>query len=327
MTPDLTVVICAFNAERYIERTLEGLFAQTCRTFRLLVVDDCSTDRTVDIVERFIRARRWEDCNVVSMPRNVGVTACRKFAEQNVDTELVLYFDADDIPRPDMIEKLSGVLRRDAECMGVGCHCDYIDENDRRIGGGFYIGPRSKREFIERASAAKLMFLHHPMFRLPLARAVGGWAVEGFPEGPIRYQDKCEDLDLWTRMSDLYAEGKYFVVIPEALFLYRKHTGANSASTRPMNERMRHIKANVKRRRAGLSDLDFVDYLASLGAWRRLRNAVYDASGDCYKRAGFHYLAGNYIRFLVNLGCSAILSPTYVFQKFSANVSLSRKSS
>lgn len=54
------------------------------------------------------------------------------------------------------------------------------------------------------------------------ALSVGGYIIDGFPSGKPRYQDYCEDLDLWTRMSDLYIEGKAIVVIPETLCLYRK---------------------------------------------------------------------------------------------------------
>ena len=44
---ELTICICAYNAERYIEQTLDGLYHQTFRDFDLLIVNDCSTDGTV----------------------------------------------------------------------------------------------------------------------------------------------------------------------------------------------------------------------------------------------------------------------------------------
>ncbi|MFM9587287.1 glycosyltransferase family 2 protein, partial [Streptomyces caniscabiei] len=45
---DLTVAICMYNAERYIEETLECLMAQTVQDFHLFIVNDCSTDSSVE---------------------------------------------------------------------------------------------------------------------------------------------------------------------------------------------------------------------------------------------------------------------------------------
>lgn len=322
MSIDLTVAICVFNGETYITKTLESFYNQTLGDFELLVVDDCSTDETATVVKKFIEEHGWDRCSIVTLPQNIGLAGARKYAEQHIETDLILDFDADDVALPHLVERLIGVMRQQPDCMGVGCYCDYIDEHDKLMGGGFYIGPRTKRDFMEKASAEKLMFLHHPMYRRSDARSVGGRSVTGFPTGPIRYQDMCEDLDLWTRMSDLYTEGKYFIVVPEPLFHYRKHAHSMSANSGPMNERMRHIKANLKRRRSGLAELSFPDHVESQNLWRRFRNALHDNSCDHFKRAGFFYLKRQYLSFLTNLTLAAALSPSYVYQKLRSNLSL-----
>lgn len=50
---NLTLAICMYNAERYIEETLQCILAQTVQDFHLLIVNDCSTDKSVEIVTRF----------------------------------------------------------------------------------------------------------------------------------------------------------------------------------------------------------------------------------------------------------------------------------
>lgn len=50
---DLTLAICMYNAERYIEETLGCVMEQTIQNFHLLIIDDCSTDGSLDKVERF----------------------------------------------------------------------------------------------------------------------------------------------------------------------------------------------------------------------------------------------------------------------------------
>ena len=52
MERDVTVAICMYNAEKYIEETLACIMAQTLQDFHLLIVDDCSTDSSVECVRR-----------------------------------------------------------------------------------------------------------------------------------------------------------------------------------------------------------------------------------------------------------------------------------
>ena len=55
MTNDLTLAICMYNAEKYIEETLQCIMTQTMQDFHLLIVNDCSTDNSVQIVEDFFK--------------------------------------------------------------------------------------------------------------------------------------------------------------------------------------------------------------------------------------------------------------------------------
>jgi len=320
--PDLTVVICAYNAADFIEETLFGFKNQTFKAFKLLVIDDCSTDMTSEFTKSFITRFRQSYWSVIKLPANVGLANSRKFSENLVDTEFVLDFDADDIPLPDMLEKLINILRIDPLCMGVGCYCDYINSEGNKIGTGFYVGPLSKKQFHIQASQNKLIFLHHPMYRRQFAKDVGGRAVNGFPQGQIRYQDMCEDLDLWVRMSDFYQQGNYFVVLPEPLFLYRKHTNAMSNNSAAMNERIRHIKYNLIRRRNGLPELSFLDYLNSRSNYQIYYNKWIDKSAYLYKQAGRAFVERNYIRLFFYMSCCFLLSPKFLIKKTISNIKL-----
>ena len=77
----------------------------------------------------------------------------------------------------------------------------------------------------------KLIFMASTsIYNREIALLVGGHSIKGFPEGKPRYQDLCEDLDLWTRMSDLYKEKKAIIVLPEVLYQYRKGDGMSMSS-------------------------------------------------------------------------------------------------
>jgi len=317
---NLTICICAYNAEKYIVKTLRSLYEQTYRDFDFLLIDDCSSDKTQEVVQAFIDEHQWASARIVHLDENGGLAHGRHVAEKLVNTEYLGFFDADDLALPTYVEKLYSRIQQDPNCMAVGCFCEYIDEQGKRIGGGIHIGNITPEEFYDRASREKLMFMSaSSLIRVSDMKRAGGRNINGFPSGKPRYQDMCEDLDLWTRMSDFYKEGKYIVVVPEVLFQYRKMVSSMSANGRAMSMRMRHIKCNLKRRRRGEAELSFIDYLASLTTWQKIKYAYSDWSQGFYKQAGFRYMQKHYLRFMWNFGCAALFNPGYFLQKMKHN--------
>lgn len=153
-------------------------------------------------------------------------------------------------PYPTLVEKLYDKISSDPDLIAVGCHLEYMDSEGRKMKGGIFLGETTKKGFYEKAAKEKLIFMQPTaIYDRKAALRVGGHNVEGFPSGKPRYQDLCEDLDLWTRMSDLYTENKAIVVVPKILCRYRKHESAMSTDSTGMLLRMRHIKTNLKRRR------------------------------------------------------------------------------
>ena len=228
MNIDLTLAICMYNAEKYITGTLQSVIEQSMQNFHLLIVNDCSTDNSVQLVEKFFEhhPRQYELCN---LKENQGIAYARNYALNHTDTRYMIFIDADDCPLPQLLEKEYTVISNDQELMAVSSWLQFVDTNCNPIKGGLFIGDTTKKSFMERAKAAKRIFLPiQTMFDRECAIKVGGFCCAGFPEGKPRYRDFCEDLDLWTRMSDLYAEGKYMLVLPEVLYLYRKTDGLSS---------------------------------------------------------------------------------------------------
>lgn len=321
MSRNLTICVCAYNAEKYIVKTLNSLYNQTYSDFDFLFIDDCSTDDTHRKVQSYFYEHPYINAKIIHLSKNRGLAYGRKIAERLVTTEYILFFDADDLALPHYVEKLYMRIQQDAHCMAVGCYCEYIDDAGNLIGGGIRIGSKTPEEFRNRAAKEKLMFMSaSSIIRVSDMRQAGGRRIEGFPSGKPRYQDMCEDLDLWTRMSDFFKDGKYIVVVPEVLFQYRKMASSMSANGRAMSMRMRHIKCNLKRRRRGEAELTFIDYLDSLTTWQKVKYAYSDWSQGFYKQAGFHYMKKNYLRFLLNFSCAALFNPGYFLQKMKHNM-------
>lgn len=316
---NLTVAICMYNAEKYVEETLECLTNQTRQDFDLLIVNDCSTDHSVEVVEEYFK-KNPRQYRLVTLPVNGGLCAGRRYVEDNVKSKYLLFVDADDRPLPTFVEKLYNKISSDPKLMAVGCHLGYINMDGQKVNGGIFIGETTKEGFKEKASKEKLIFMASTsIYNREVALSVGGHNVLGFPTGKPRYQDLCEDLDLWTRMSDLYKDGMAIVVIPEILYEYRKGDGM-SMSSYGMLLRMRHIKTNLKRRRSGQPELTFIEFRDSLTSEQEKALRLEAKAADNLRIAYYSVKKGNVFRGLYALGVSICSNPHYFYDKFKHNI-------
>lgn len=320
---NLTLAICLYNAEKYIAETLQSVCGQTMQDFHLLIVNDCSTDNSVAVVEEFFSGhpRQYE---LISFESNKGIGYARHYAERHAGTPYMMFLDADDILLPEAVETMYSKITSDPDLMAVGCYLEYINESGKQIGGGLFLGETTKEGFYEKARNRKLIFMQPTaIYDRELALSVGGYVVDGYPEGKPRYQDYCEDLDLWTRMSDLYKEGKAIVVVPEVLCLYRKGGGLSS-STFNMILKMRYTKTNLLRRRKGEQELTFIEFYNGLTE-KEINGFRRDAKAADSLRNGVFYLKRkNIFRAVWLIVQSVWYRPSYILDKLKHNSGLKK---
>ena len=310
-----------YNAEKYIEETLACIMAQTMQDFHLLLVDDCSTDRTVEYVERFFQQKQRQ-YELVKLTQNQGIAYGRNFALHHAQTKYLIFVDSDDLPLPQLLEKEYQVLSNDENLIAVSSWSQFIDAKSKKMRGGLFIGDTTKAQFLKRAQAAKRVYLPiQTMFNRAAAIRVGGFSLDGYPDGKPRYRDFCEDLELWTRLSDLYAEGKYIIVLPEVLYLYRKSEGLSSSHFN-MIIKMEYVKVNLRRRRRGVEEMSFIDYYNSLSEIERARLQKDSHAADCLRNGVFYIREKKIIRGLALLFECVWNHPSYIIDKVIANSGL-----
>ena len=321
---EITLAICMYNAEKYIEETLACIKAQTMQDFHLLLVDDCSTDRTVEYVERFFQQKQRQ-YELVKLTQNQGIAYGRNFALHHAQTKYLIFVDSDDQPLPLLLEKEYNALLSDKNLIAVSSWSQFIDAKNKKMSGGLFIGDTTKAQFLKRAQAAKRVYLPiQTMFDRAAAIRVGGFSLDGYPDGKPRYRDFCEDLELWTRLSDLYAEGKYIIVLPEVLYLYRKSEGLSSSHFN-MIIKMEYVKVNLRRRRKGMKELTFIDYYNSLSEIERARLQKDSHAADCLRNGVFYIREKKIIRGLALLFECVWNHPSYIIDKVIANSGLFKK--
>ena len=110
---ELDIIIPAYNAERYLRECVDSVLKQqTQYSFRVLAIDDGSTDETPEILDEY--AARDSRVNVIHQ-ENRGHSGARNAGLEIADAELVMFLDSDDVLFPDAVEQLAGaVLNGDA---------------------------------------------------------------------------------------------------------------------------------------------------------------------------------------------------------------------
>lgn len=117
MDDKVTVVTPSWNSERYIEATIESVQAQTYTNWEMIIVDDCSTDATVEIVKKF--SGKDSRIKVLIQPENCGAAKARTLSMLAGTGRFVAYLDADDIWKPDKLEKQTQFMK-EKKC-GFSC--------------------------------------------------------------------------------------------------------------------------------------------------------------------------------------------------------------
>lgn len=98
----VSVVMPAFKAEKTIEQSIRSILSQTYRNLELIVVDDCSPDRTAEVVERL--AKKDGRIRYIRQPENLGCYPTRNAGVRAARGNIIAFQDADDLSFPDRIE-------------------------------------------------------------------------------------------------------------------------------------------------------------------------------------------------------------------------------
>ncbi len=213
--PRVSVIIPTFNAESYLAETLRSVEAQTFDDWEVVIGDDGSSDRSVEIAEGF--APRVK---VVRSPDNEGPAAARNLAIEQSSGELLAFLDADDYWLPEyLVEQVALYEARRESGAGVGI----VACNARMLGAdGFLPGTYMDLvRFPEQVTLTSLLRTN-PIF----VSAVSPRAVVDRAGGFSREIFGTEDHDLWLRIVEL---GYRVVANREPLAVYRMSTRSVSA--------------------------------------------------------------------------------------------------
>jgi len=209
--PEVSVIIPAYNAARFIGEALQSVLQQTFQDFEIIVVDDGSTDDTARVVAGIADPRiRYV------YQENKGLAGARNHGLRLAQGTFVAFLDADDLWHPMFLERCVTYLRLYPDWAVVYTWATFVDQNNRTLPQGF----RAKlvgKVLCERLREGNVFPIHAALSRARVIKTVGM-----FDET----LSALEDWDLWLRVTSRYQIG----CLPECLARYRLAGESLSAS-------------------------------------------------------------------------------------------------
>lgn len=128
---NVTIIMPAYNAEKYMVAAIESVVNQTYQDWELIIIDDCSTDNTLNVADKY--AKNDNRIKILKNDRNIGVGATRNRGIKEATSKWIAFLDSDDIWEADKLEKqlLLALEKENASLFYTGS--GFIQESGERI--------------------------------------------------------------------------------------------------------------------------------------------------------------------------------------------------
>lgn len=203
--PRVTVLMPVFNAEKFLLGAIDSILGQTFSDFELLVIDDGSTDRSVEIVDSVSDAR----VHCIINPKHHGLVAVLNQGLRLIKSKYIARMDADDISLPDRLAKQVRYLDDHPE-VGV-------------CGAAIQLIGQGKKDVVHRPTDAEEIKAGS-LFANPVFHPTVMMRTEFIRRFNLHYDFRfghAEDYEFWSRCLRYFPVGN----LKEALLLYRQHEG------------------------------------------------------------------------------------------------------
>lgn len=203
----ISIVLPTYNGERYIEESIVSVLNQTYENWELIIVDDCSTDGTSAIIQRY--ARQDSRIRIVRNKTNQKLPSSLNIGFQQATGDYFTWTSDDNYYHKDALEVMLSFLEENSQYGMVYCGVNWLFDGE---------SPRQ----IDVPKPARYMYIEDPvgacfLYRREVARAVGDYDPDMF---------LVEDYDYWIQ---IYKRFKMYY-LPECKYTYRMHQASLTRS-------------------------------------------------------------------------------------------------
>lgn len=227
-SPVLTVLMTVYNGSPYLRTAIDSILQQTYSDFRFLIIDDASTDDTVEILSSYDDER----IQLVCLEQNVGQTAALNIGLRKATTRWIARMDADDYSAPTRFEEQMQTLEADDSISCVGTHV-WIFHDDPEVVDSVFATP-VQHDAIKHRLLRGSPVVHGSI----IVDRTALLDVDGYDE---RYRF-TQDLEMYDRLVSKYKMGN----VPKLLVGIRQHEDQASQSRLANDEALEICSRRLK---------------------------------------------------------------------------------
>ena len=210
----ISVVMAVFNGQNYLTESIESILNQTYPFFEFIIIDDGSTDTSLEIIEQY--AQKEERIKVVVNDKNLGLAKSLNKGIALAEGEYIARMDADDISLRDRFQIQLQFLKDNPQIDLVGSWVEFIDKNSQPTGNIL--------RYIKTPMGLRWTTFFTPPFIHPTVMFCGRVFDQGYQYNVDEIY--AQDFEFWTRLNVSHK----FSNISKILLQYRIHNRSISIS-------------------------------------------------------------------------------------------------
>lgn len=224
----ISVVLCCYNGEKYIEEQLDSLREQTRKPDEVLIIDDCSKDCTTDIVEKYIGKYDLKSWRLIKNEKNKGWKENFIIGMSLASGELIFPCDQDDIWNSKKIEKMAAIMEKDNRILLLAANYTtyYEGEEYRKVSNLFTKTMKFDETYEKINPGPKALYIYRPGCVMAARKTLVDTAVK------YKFPDYPHDALLWR--TALFLDGLYLFHFSAIKF--RRHNANASDAVRHKRE-------------------------------------------------------------------------------------------
>lgn len=182
----LSVILPTYNGSKYIKDAIESILMQDFDNFELIIINDCSSDNTLEIIEQY--AKKDSRIRVFSNSENLKLPKSLNFGFSKATGEYFTWTSDDNIFKQGALKFMVEYLDKNPDADLISCSFDKIDENNNLLMNADNLSSRQSTAYLASYCNVGPCF----MYRKTIADKVGGYDSDMF----------CgEDYDYWCRIA------------------------------------------------------------------------------------------------------------------------------
>lgn len=270
----VSVVVPTFNHAKFLNQALQSIIKQSHQNWEAIIVNNFSTDNTLQIIESFNEPR----FKVVNFQNNGVIAASRNEGIRRSSAPFIAFLDSDDVWYS---EKLSRCLVELESGNDLVCHGEKWVSTDTRQRNIVY-GPASNATHDKLLFRGNCLSTSATIVRRDVLNKVGGFSEDS-------KFTTAEDYELWLKISQITSG---FIFLDEILGEYRRHElGASSSVLRHLNAELAVVNSHIS--------LAQKKDIFSFKARNRKAKAIYSAGRTCMRVRQYRLASSFFLRAII----------------------------